>query len=67
MVALYKNCLNMYKIQFKVPKLIVGDLNFGDIRWHQNHGDGVNTVCSELFDNELKFVNAVIDNLFLLH
>ena len=28
--------------QFKVPKLIVGDFNFGNIRWHQDRGDGVN-------------------------
>ena len=53
--------------QFKVPKLIVGDFNFSNITWQYDHGDDVNAVCSGLSDNELKFVNAVRENLFLQH
>ena len=62
------NELYMYKMlsyiqqHYNVPKLIVGDFSFSNIRLYNTYDFGVNVICSNLTDNELRFVNALQGN-----
>jgi len=51
--------LHYIQQQYKAPKLIVGDFNFSNIKWYHNQGFGASARCSNLLDNELKFVNVL--------
>jgi len=52
---------------YNVPKLIVGDFNFSNIRWYDTYDSGASACCSDLSGNELKFVNALRENFLLQH
>ena len=52
---------------YNVPKLIVGDFNFSNIRWYDTYDSGASACCSNLSGNELKFVNALRENFLLQH
>ena len=51
--------LSYIQQHYNVPKLIVGDFNFSNIRWYDTYDFGANAICSNLTDNELRFVNAL--------
>ena len=53
--------------KYNVPKPIVGDFNFSNIKWYDTDGSGVSACCSNLSDNELKFVSALRENLLFQH
>ena len=59
--------LHYIQQQFKAPKLIVGDFNFSNIKWYHNQGFGASARCSNLLDNELKFVNVLRENFLIQH
>jgi len=53
--------------KYNVPKLTVGDFNFSNIKWYDTDGSGESACCSNLSDNELKFVSALCENLLFQH
>jgi len=52
---------------FSVPKLIVGDFNFGNIDTYQVTGIGASAKCVALSDNEVAFVNSLREYLLFQH
>ena len=59
--------LSDIQLKYNIPKLIVGDFNFSNIKWYDTDGSGVSAGCSNLSDNELKFVSALHENLLFQH
>jgi len=54
---LYK-MLSYIQQHYNVPKLIVVDFNFSNIRWYDTYDFGANAICSNLTDNELRCITG---------
>jgi len=65
-IELYK-LLHYIQQKFTVPKLIVGDFNFGNISWYDADGFGATARCANLPKKELKLVETLGENFFLQH
>ena len=50
-----------------VPKLIVGDFNFANIKWYRAHGCGVVPISTDLTHVEAKFVNMFQKKFLIQH
>jgi len=61
---LYK-LLSCIQEKYNVPKLIVGDFNFSNIKWYEMNGFGASATCSNISDIELEFVNALHENFII--
>ena len=56
--------LHYIQLNYNVPKLMVGEFNYSNIKWYQNNEFGASASCENLTENELKFVSALRDFSF---